>query len=35
MTDSLTENKASNMKTKGHITTLQYDICKPISILLH
>lgn len=35
MTDNLIENTASNTKTKGHITTLQYGICKPISILLH
>lgn len=35
MIDSLIENTASDTKTKGHIITLQYDICKPISILLH
>lgn len=35
MIDSLIENTVSDMKTKGHIRTLQYDICKPISTPLH
>lgn len=32
MIGSLIENTVSDMKTKGHIRTLQYDICKPISL---
>lgn len=35
MTDSLIENTVPDMKTKGHITTLQYGICKSISTPLH
>lgn len=35
MIDGLIENTVSDMKTKGHIRALRYDICKPISTPLH
>lgn len=35
MIDGLIENTVSDMKNKGHIRALRFDICKPISTPLH